>query len=136
MAYIDPYNLELLSFSIIEELAKLKVDLAVNFSTMDLQRNAELEFDPKRARFDGTAPGWRRDPDILNASKQNLALAFFKYWCDLVRALGFEHSKEMPLVRNEQGRAIYRMVFFARHDLPNRIWSDVARGPNRAFEFD
>jgi three-Cys-motif partner protein len=136
MAYIDPYNLELLSFSIIEELAKLKVDLAINFSTMDLQRNAELEFDPKRARFDGTAPGWRRDPDILNASKQNLALAFFKYWCGLVRALGFEHSKEMPLVRNEQGRAIYRMVFFARHDLPNRIWSDVARGPNRAFEFD
>jgi three-Cys-motif partner protein len=45
MAYIDPYNLELLSFSIIEELAKLKVDLAINFSTMDLQRNLELEFD-------------------------------------------------------------------------------------------
>jgi three-Cys-motif partner protein len=62
MAYIDPYNLELLSFSLIQALATLKVDLAINFSTMDLQRNAELEFDPKRARFDGTAPGWRRDP--------------------------------------------------------------------------
>lgn len=51
MACIDPYNLELLSFSLITAIAKLKVDLAINFSTMDLQRNAELEFDPKRARF-------------------------------------------------------------------------------------
>jgi three-Cys-motif partner protein len=31
MAYIDPYNLELLSFSLIESLAKIKVDLAINF---------------------------------------------------------------------------------------------------------
>ena len=47
MAYLDPYNLELLAFSIIQELSKLKkVDLAINFSTMDLQRNADLEFDP------------------------------------------------------------------------------------------
>ena len=136
MAYIDPYNLELLSFSLIEALAKLKVDLAINFSAMDLQRNAELEFDPKRARFDRTAPGWRRAPEILNSSKQNVALAFFQYWSGLIRALGFQHSKEMPLVRNDQGRAIYRMVFFARDKLPNRIWDDVARGPNRSFQFD
>jgi three-Cys-motif partner protein len=136
MAFIDPYNLELLSFSIIAELAKLKVDLAINFSTMDLQRNAELEFDAERARFDGTAPGWRQDPKVLSASKQNVASEFFKYWCQLVRTLGFEHSKEMPLVHNDQGRAIYRMVFFARDKLPNRIWSDIARGPNRSFQFD
>jgi three-Cys-motif partner protein len=136
MAFIDPYNLELLSFSIIEELAKLKVDLAINFSTMDLQRNLELEFDPKRARFDGTAPGWREDRQVLGVSKQNVALAFFNYWCGLVQALGFKHSKEMPLVHNNEGRAIYRMVFFARHELPNRIWSDIARGPNKTFQFD
>ena len=43
---------------------------------------------------------------------------------------------EMPLVRNDQGHGIYRMVFFARHDLPNRIWGDVAQGPNRSFVFD
>jgi three-Cys-motif partner protein len=134
MAYIDPYNLELLSFSIIQMLAELKkIDLAINFCTMDLQRNAELEFDPSRARFDGTAPGWRQNPAVLSASKQNVKLAFFNYWCDLVRGLGFSHSREMPMVRNNQGHAIYRMVFFARHDLPTRIWSDVARGPNKSL---
>jgi three-Cys-motif partner protein len=134
MAYIDPYNLEHLSFPILETLAKLqKVDLAINFCTMDLQRNVELELDPKRARFDDAAPGWRQNPAVLSASKRNVKLVFFNYWCDLVRGLGFNHSREMPLVCNGQGHAIYRMVFFARHDLPTRIWGDVARGPNRSL---
>jgi three-Cys-motif partner protein len=136
MAFLDPYNLEYLSFSLIEELSKLKVDLAINFSTMDLQRNAELEFDPTRARFDGTAPGWRQEPSVLSASKQNVKAAFFKYWCEKVQNLGFNHSREMPFVRNDQGHGIYRMVFFARHGLPNRIWGNVAQGPNRSFFFD
>lgn len=133
MAYIDPYNLELLSFSIIQALAALKVDLAINFSTMDLQRNVEFEFDPDRARFDDTAPGWRTDPAIRAASKKNVKLGFFNYWCGLVQSLGFQHSREMPLVLNDQGHPIYRIVFFARHDLPTRIWGDVARGVNRSL---
>jgi three-Cys-motif partner protein len=133
MAYIDPYNLELLSFSIIRALASLKVDLAINFCTMDLQRNAEFEFDPGRARFDDTAPGWRTDPAVLGASKQNVKLEFFRYWCRLVQGLGFQHSREMPLVHNDRGHPIYRMVFFARHDLPTRIWADVAKGANRSL---
>ena len=136
IAFVDPYNLELLSFEIIRELAKLKVDLAINFSSMDLQRNAELEFDPARARFDGTAPGWREEPSVLSASRPNIKAAFFKYWCEQVRELGFDHSQEMPLVHNDQGHPIYRIVFFARNDLPNRIWADVARGPNRSFSFE
>jgi three-Cys-motif partner protein len=139
MAYVDPYSLELLSFSILQELASLKkVDLAVNFCTMDLQRNVELEFDLKRSRFDGTAPGWREEPSVLVASKQNVKVAFFNYWCGLVRKLGFTFSREMPWVFNDRGQRIYRMVFFARegHDLPTRIWGDVAQGPNRSFVFD
>jgi three-Cys-motif partner protein len=135
MAYVDPYNLQLLSFPILQALASVKVDLAINFSTMDLQRNAEFEFDPARARFDGTAPGWRDDPRVRAASKGNVPLEFFRYWRELVEGLGFTHSREMPLVHNDQGRPIYRMVFFARHDLPIRIWSDIARGPNRTLDF-
>jgi three-Cys-motif partner protein len=134
-AYIDPYNLEYLSFSIIEALAALtKVDLAINFSTMDLQRNAEFEFDPARARFDGTAPGWRDDPTIRSLSKKNVPIAFFNYWCALVKRLGFEHSKEMPLVRNDDGHPIYRIVFFARHAFPVRLWGDVAKDKNRTLD--
>jgi three-Cys-motif partner protein len=38
MAYIDPYCLTLLDFEMLRTLSTLKVDLAVHFSTMDLQR--------------------------------------------------------------------------------------------------
>ena len=28
-------------------------------------------------------------------------------------------------------RQLYHLVFFSRHELPNRIWGDVAQGPNQ-----
>lgn len=135
-AYIDPYNLELLSFRIIETIAQLKsVDFAVHFSTMDLQRNVEFEFDPARARFDETAPGWRQKVNIPAMNKEAGSTAFFEYWCGLVKNLGFKFSKEMPFIWNDRGSPIYRLVFFSRHPFPNKIWEDVARGPNRQFDF-
>lgn len=128
MAYVDPYNLQLLSFDLFRELARLRsVDIAAHFSTMDLLRNAEMEFDPGRARFDSTAPGWRNDPDILSVNRNRLPVEFFRYWERLVTGLGFSCSKEMPLVLNDAGHPIYRLVFFARHDMPLRVWADVAK---------
>jgi len=130
MAYIDPYNLQYLSFSILKALAPLKVDLAINFSTMDLRRNVDVETDPDRARFDEAAPRWRELVERRRTSRSGMSLEFFNYWRGLVSGLGFEYSEEMPFVFNDRGSPIYRMVFFARHDLPKRIWGDVARGPN------
>jgi three-Cys-motif partner protein len=130
MAYVDPYNLRHLSYSILKALAHLRVDLAVNFSTMDLLRNVDVESDADRAGFDDAAPGWREHLAYCGTSRSGMSVEFFKYWVSLVRGLGFEHSKEMPLITNNSGKGIYRMVFFTRHDLPTRIWGDVARGPN------
>ncbi|MES2401868.1 MAG: three-Cys-motif partner protein TcmP [Pseudomonadota bacterium] len=134
LAYIDPYNLEYLSFSILEALAKLpKVDIAVHFSLMDLLRNVEFELDPSRARFDDVAPGWR--DALKGTSKSALPVAFFNYWSELVKSLGFTFSKEMPLVHNNTNHPIYRLVFFARHDLPNKLWDDVAKSKNYSLDF-
>lgn len=129
LAYIDPYNLEFLSFSIIKALAKLKhIDFAVHFSLMDLTRNVDMELDPARDRFSGANPGWRDrlPPDI---SKANLAAWFFEDWMAQVKKLGFQISHAMPLVE-DSGRALYRLVFFSRHRFPDRIWGDVAKGRN------
>jgi three-Cys-motif partner protein len=126
-AYIDPYNLQLLTFDLFKALAPLRVDMAVHFSTMDLTRNVEMEFDPNRDRFDGTAPGWATDPLIRGCSKANVKLEFFNYWLRSVSDLGFTSSKEMPLVRNNSQRPIYRLVFLAKHDMPLRVWNDIAR---------
>lgn len=128
LAYLDPYNLEYLSFDIIKSLAALrKVDFVVHFSTMDLFRNVDLELG-SRARFDDAAPGWREA--LKGISAANLKVEFFRYWEGLVKDLGFTFSKEKPLVYNNSNSAIYRLVAFARHDHPLRVWSDVARGPN------
>jgi three-Cys-motif partner protein len=131
LAYVDPYNLEYLSFSIIERLARLEhVDFAVHFSLMDLTRNIDMELNPARDRFDHALPGWRsRVPPKI--SKKNLSPWFFDEWCNAVKALGFTVSSQMPRITDGKGRAIYRLVFFSRHSLPDRIWGDIARSQNR-----
>ena len=136
LAYIDPYNLEYLSFSIIERLAKLQyVDFAVHFSIMDLNRNIDMELDPKRDRFNDALPGWRTHVPADALSKKNLPNWFFEQWCSMVRGLGFKISSQMPRITDGEGRAIYRLVFFSRHELPDRIWGDIARDQNHELPF-
>jgi three-Cys-motif partner protein len=128
LAYIDPYNLEHLAFPIIERLAQLQyVDFAVHFSMMDLMRNIDMELDPKRDRFDQTLPHWREAVPLDSISKSTLPTWFFGAWREAIEALGFSVSGEMPLITNGRGNSIYRLVFFSRHWLPDRIWGDVAR---------
>lgn len=80
LAYLDPYNLQYLSFKVIEKLARLKfVDFAVHFSTMDLRRNVLMEYNPERARFDDAAPGWRQHVDPLAFVRGDADEAFFDY---------------------------------------------------------
>ncbi|ARU24353.1 putative transcription regulator protein (plasmid) [Ralstonia solanacearum] len=131
LAYIDPYNLEYLSFSIIERLSKLQhVDFAIHFSLMDLTRNIDMELDPQRDRFDHALPGWRSRVPTDELSKASLPGWFFNAWCDAMRDLGFKVSGQMPQITDGKGRTIYRMVFLSRHELPDRIWGDIARGRN------
>jgi three-Cys-motif partner protein len=136
LAYLDPYNLQYLSFDIIKKLAQLqRIDFAVHFSTMDLRRNVFMEFNPDRARFDAAAPGWREHIDPAAFIRGDADEAFFDYWCGLIEKLGFTISDRMPLVRDDANRPLYHLIFFSRHPLPNRIWSEVAQGPNREFDF-
>lgn len=129
--YIDPYNLEYLSFDIIEALGALPhVDFVVHFSTMDLQRNVDMELDESRARFDEAAPGWRESIEVNKLSKSELRQAFLDYWMSLVTKLGFKFSREMPLVRGDRNEPLYRLIAFSRSNLPNSIWDDVARSRN------
>jgi three-Cys-motif partner protein len=129
LAYIDPYNLALLAHPMLAALAKLrKIDFVVHFSTMDLYRNVDMELDPKRARFDIVSPGWRQRVEPSN--KSNLADRMFADWSLQVQALGFEFSEAMPLIKNTRHDEIYKLAFFASHDLPRRLWSDVARDDN------
>ncbi|RYH52487.1 MAG: three-Cys-motif partner protein TcmP [Alcaligenaceae bacterium] len=132
LAYIDPYNLALLSHPMLAALAELRqVDFVVHFSTMDLYRNVDMELDPERARFDNVSPGWRQRVEPSN--KSNLADRMFADWSKQIQSLGFEFSEAMPLIKNTRGDEIYKLAFFASHDLPRRLWKDVARGENHSL---
>lgn len=128
LAYLDPYNLALLSYPMIAALAKYpKIDFVVHFSTMDLYRNIDAALDPERARLDDVSPGWRtRAPQL---SKATLGDWVFRDWCEQVRGLNFTFSQSMPLVTNNGDREIYRLAFFARHELPVKLWTDTAKDP-------
>lgn len=129
LVYIDPYNLSLLSYEMIAAFAKLpKVDLVVHFSTMDWLRNVAQERKPDRARFDDVSPGWRER--LSGVSDASLPVAFFEDWYAKMTGLGFRFSTAIPLVFNDDQHEIYKLVFLARHDLPLKLWGDVARDQN------
>lgn len=126
LVYVDPYNLELLNYGMIETLAKLKyVDFVFHFSTMDLARNVDVELG--RGRFDKVAPGWQKV--TTEVSKSNLLPVFFNHWQNLVRSLGYTCSRSMPLITNNNNSGIYNLVFYAKHPLPLKFWKDIAQGP-------
>lgn len=94
MAYIDPCNLELLDFEILRTLATLeKLDLAINFSLMDLHRNVDMELDPSRARFDDAAPGWRSQPNVPTTSLSGLPGVFLTIGANWLRGWGFNTAR-------------------------------------------
>jgi three-Cys-motif partner protein len=129
LAYIDPYNLKFLDFEIMRTLAQLNIDFVVNFFASDARRNIDEALDPDDGRFDDVSPGWRKRVP-MNLNKANLALAFFADWYEQIKGLGFEFSNAMPMIQNSKNTELYKLVFFARHDLPIRLWGDVAGNPN------
>lgn len=93
LAYVDPYNLELLRFDMFQALASLRVDIAAHFSPKDLNRNVVMEFDPQRGRLDGTVPGWRTHPRAHRRQQKKCALAVFAV---LARQGGRARLREQP----------------------------------------
>jgi three-Cys-motif partner protein len=129
LAYLDPFNMEHLPFTVIEKLAKYRnIDIVVHFSVMDLQRDMELDFLRDASRFEAFAPGWKSHVDVSSLTKQGARNAFVKHWLSLVESLGFRCSKEMPLMTNSNNGPLYRMMFLMRHPLAEKLWNEIARG--------
>ena len=86
-AFLDPYKLEVLPFSIIRKLATVrKMDMLIHVSVFDLQRNL------RRYVADGKVlnsfmPGWRGSVDV-NRSDHGLRTELLNYWLGEIRKLG------------------------------------------------
>ena len=136
LAFLDPYNLETLSFRLFEELAQLKkIDVIAHVSVSDLQRNADLYADEDFEQFDKFAPGWRTKVRT-DVSKQAFRTAILRYWSDKVSTLGLPQARHCELIRGDQGQRLYWLILLSRHELAHTLWdkiSSAAKSPT--FDF-
>lgn len=126
-AFLDPYSLGALNFSIISTLAKLyRIDVMVHVSQMDLQRNFDRNSLVDGSALDVFAPGWREAVDT--ASTQRTARqAYFEYWKRLVQSTGIKTNAEVRLVTGPGNIPLYLLLLATRHDLAHKFWGIVAK---------
>jgi three-Cys-motif partner protein len=132
-AFLDPYNLEGLSFDIIRKLSKLKVDLLIHVSVHDLQRNLD-DYSRPGDVLDTFAPGWRDQVDP-NQSINSFRAALMDYWLAEIRKLGKLPAKGVELVEGPTGQRLYWLVFASEHGLARKFWEAI-RDPMRQTTMD
>ena len=134
-AFLDPHNLEALSFDLFESLAKLKrVDILVHVSLSDLQRNADRYASEAHIQFDRFAPGWR-EHIRADMNQERLRVEILKYWSKKVLELGLPQAKHCELIRGTRNQRLYWLIFLARHELAHTLWSKIS-SIGKAPQFD
>jgi three-Cys-motif partner protein len=123
-AFLDPYNLESLPFSIIQKLAALpKMNMLIHVSIFDLQRNLRRYLQDGRV-LDAFMPGWRGSVD-LNTTDQAIRAGLLEHWRGLIGKLGTSTAEGIELVSGPRGQRLYWLVFVSRHDLGLKLWDDI-----------
>ena len=123
-AFLDPYKLEVLPFSIIRKLVTIpKMDMLIHVSVFDLQRNL------RRYVADGTVlnsfmPGWRDSVDV-NRTDHGLRTDLLDYWLGEIRKLGTNPAEGIELVSGPGGQRLYWLVFVSAHPLGRKLWEDI-----------
>jgi three-Cys-motif partner protein len=132
LAFLDPYNLGSLSFSIFKALARLKrVDVIVHVSVQDLQRNTRRYTTEEYDQFDEFAPGWRNVIDP-NRPQTAVRLDIVKYWSEKVASLGLPRANHEELITGEKNERLYWLLFLASNKLAQSLWpkiSSAAKAP-------
>jgi three-Cys-motif partner protein len=126
-AFLDPYNLEYLSFDLIEKLSRFRhMDILVHVSVQDLQRNLD-RYSVQGGVLDKFAPDWRRHVDPHQASAPFRA-ALMEYWLGEIRKLGTMPAKGVELIVGSRNQRLYWLMFVAVHELAQKLW-DAVRNP-------
>jgi three-Cys-motif partner protein len=125
-AFLDPYNLDALSFSVIESLSRLKhIDMLIHVSALDLQRNLDSYTKPEDNRLERFAPGWRQNVG-LGQSQQRIRAALLSYWASKMETLGLSSAERAELVSGqERNQRLYWLVLVSREKLARDFWEKI-----------
>lgn len=123
-AFLDPFNLDDLPFSIIETLGGLRrIDMLINFSVLDLQRNLRRYIGQAYGPLDRVAPGWRTHANP-NDSDETIRVAFLKHWSSLTCGLGLKVF-ESELVSGPRNQRLYWLVLVSRNRKAGELWDKI-----------
>ena len=132
LAYLDPYSIFVIPFSIIEALGRAgRVDIVMHFASNDVSRN--LQRPDLYPKLDPVAPGWRSlcDEHVGKSLKRH---NFFEHWKALFECVGYHVSERWVPVRNTRKREIYRLVLASKHPLGPKIWDTLSdRSPQKGL---
>jgi three-Cys-motif partner protein len=124
-AFLDPYNLETLPFSIIETLAKFRhMDVLIHISVQDLQRNLDTYSISRDGPLDRFAPGWRNTVS-LRQSKSATRAAYVAYWAAGLQKLGFAPARYELVSGPTKNQRLYWLVMVSHHMLAQTFWDKI-----------
>lgn len=125
-AFLDPYNLDALPFSVLESLGRLRhIDILIHVSALDLQRNLDAYTRPEDDRLERFAPGWRQHVR-LNQSQQRIRASLLSYWASKFEMLGLSPAERAELVSGqERNQRLYWLVLVSREKLARDFWEKI-----------
>lgn len=124
-AFLDPFNLDALPFTMIEELAKVRhMDILIHVSAQDLQRNLRRYIAEDGGPLDRVAPGWRDVIDRRNRD-ETIRVRFLEHWLNLIRKLDMAPSHGIELVSGRRNQPLYWLVLMARHSRAVEFWEKI-----------
>ena len=125
-AFLDPYNLDALPFSVIEAFGYLKhVDILIHVSALDLQRNLDAYTKLEDNRLERFAPGWRQHVG-LNQSQSRIRAALLSYWASKFETLGLSSADRAEFVSGqERNQRLYWLVLVSREKLARDFWEKI-----------
>ena len=124
-AFLDPYNLADLPFSVLTELATLKrMDMLVHVSAQDLQRNLRRYIKVETSPLDAFAPGWRSAIDERQTDHA-LRHRILEHWLQRIRSLDMAPSAGIELVTADRNQHLYWLVFISRHQRAAEFWDKI-----------
>lgn len=135
IAFLDPYNLNAIPFSLLQVLARVKrIDLLIHFSVNDLQRNLSKYLLQESSPLDRFAPGWR---DRVRAGDQSRMRAeILEYWKQLLLTLKLRTTEAMELVRGPENQRLYWLALVAHDEKALEFWKKISTiGPKQIEMF-
>jgi three-Cys-motif partner protein len=124
-AFLDPYSLLALPFSVIETLAQLKrIDILIHVSAQDLQRNLQRYMALDDERLNIFMPGWREHVDVRQ-SQPALRAQLFDYWVGKIKGLGMMPARGVQLITGGKNQRLYWLVFISQSEFANRLWDEI-----------